>query len=75
MWAESEQLCATHRNGSVLPFQPKYRLGHPENHLFSLSVKMFSGSKYPENSLFHFEEGSTGMDDCVAGGFEDLLYE
>ena len=33
---------------SVLPFWPKYRLGHPENYLFSLSKKLFLGSKYPK---------------------------
>ena len=33
----------------VLPFSPKYRLVHPENYLFLLSKKMFSGSNYPTN--------------------------
>ena len=28
-----------------------YRLGHPENHLFSLSKQIFSGSKYPKKCL------------------------
>ena len=43
----------------VLPFWPNYRLGHPENYLFSLSKKIFSGSKYPKIKLFNFEKGST----------------
>ena len=42
-------------NSSVVLFKPKYRLGHPENHLLSLSKKMLSGSKYPKNVLFNFE--------------------
>ena len=32
----------------VLPFQPKYRSGHPENYLFLLSRNLFSRSKYPK---------------------------
>ena len=36
----------------VLLFQPNYRLAHPENNLFSLSNKIFSGSEYPKNSLY-----------------------
>ena len=36
--------------------------GHPENYLFPLSKKNFSGSKYPKNiyDLFVFENRSTG---------------
>ena len=29
-------------------FWPKYRLGHPEKHLFLLSKNIFTGSKYPK---------------------------
>ena len=43
----------------VLPIQPRYRLAHPENYLFSLSKKIFSGSKYPKNIKFNFEKRST----------------
>ena len=32
-------------------FKPKYRLGHPENYLFFLSTKLFSGSKYPKKTF------------------------
>ena len=32
----------------MLPFCPKYRLGHPEKYLFLLSEYTFTGSKYPE---------------------------
>ena len=42
----------------VLPFKPKYCLGHPENYLFFLSKNMFIGSKYPKNKLFNFEKTS-----------------
>ena len=45
--------------------QPKHWLGHPGNYVFSLSKKLFSGSKYPKNNLFYFEKGSTGCN-CVA---------
>ena len=31
----------------------------PENYLFLLSKKIFSGSKYPKNVLFYFEKKST----------------
>ena len=34
----------------VLPFQPKYRLGHPENYLFLLSENIFIGSEHPKIS-------------------------
>ena len=44
---------------TVLPFQPKYRLGHPENYLFLLSKKLFIGSKYPKINLFNFEKNFT----------------
>ena len=47
---------------AVLPFWPKYRLGHPENYLFLLSKKSFIGSKYPKINLFHFEKNFTVMD-------------
>ena len=39
---------------------PIYRLAHPENCLFTLSKKIFSGSKYPKIVLFNFEKRSTG---------------
>ena len=44
---------------AVLFFWPKYRLAHPENYLFLLSIKQNSGSKYPKNNLFNFENRST----------------
>ena len=37
-------------------FQPNYWLDHPENYSFSLSTKMFSGSKYPKTVLFDLFE-------------------
>ena len=43
----------------VLPFQPKHRLVHLKNYLFSSSKKIFSGSKYLKNIWFNFEKGST----------------
>ena len=46
---------------SVLLFQPKYRIGHPENYLFLLSKKIFFGSKYPISILFIFENRSTAQ--------------
>ena len=49
----------------VLPFQPKYRLSHPENYLFLLSKKLFTGSEYPKNKLFNFEKNFTGCDDMI----------
>ena len=47
------------RSLPVLPFQPKYRLGHPEIFLFLLSKKVLTGSKYPKNRLFSFEKNFT----------------
>ena len=44
---------------SVILFWPKHRSDHPENYLFSLSKKMFSGSKYVKDILFYFEKRST----------------
>ena len=45
-------------------FKPNFRLGHPENYSFSLSLiifslTIFSGSKYPENFSFNFENRRT----------------
>ena len=40
----------------MLPFWPKCRLGHPKNYLFSLSTRIFSGSKYPTNISFIFKQ-------------------
>ena len=48
------------RDAQCFFFLPKHRLGHPENYLFSLSKQIFSGSKYPKNILFKFENRSTG---------------
>ena len=47
-------------------YEPKYGLGHPENHLFLFSKKLFSGSKYPTNISFNFEQGSTGFKHYLA---------
>ena len=44
---------------TVLPSWPNHRLGHPENHLFSLPKNIFPGSKYPKDIEFNFEKGST----------------
>ena len=44
----------------MLLYKTKYRLGHPQNYLFLLSKKIFSGSKYPKKTSFHFENRSTG---------------
>ena len=44
---------------SVLPFQPKYCLRHPENYLFLLSKNIFTGSKYSKNKLYNFEKHFT----------------
>ena len=54
-WGEAQ----THL--AVLPFKPKYRLAHPENYLFSLSKKIYSGSKDSNNKLIDFEKGSTAI--------------
>ena len=43
------QVCLT-----VLPFQPNYRLGHPENYLFSLSKKNIFWIKVSENKIRYF---------------------
>ena len=56
--ASSSGTC--HHAIPVLLFQPKYRLGHPENYLFLLSKKIFTGSKYPKNKLIKFEKRNTG---------------
>ena len=56
--------------GTMLPFQPKHRLADPENNLFSLSQKIFSGSKYPKNLLFNFEKGNAG-----GGGSGSAVYD
>ena len=50
------------KSGTVVIFGPKYQSTHPENYLFSLSKKIFSGSKYPKNSFFNFEKRSTGLE-------------
>ena len=47
----------------VLPFQPKYSLGHPEKYLFLLSTNVFSGPKYPKNKLINFETNFTDYSD------------
>ena len=44
---------------TVVIFWPKYRSTHLETYLFSLSKRMFPGSKYPKNIYFNFEKRST----------------
>ena len=39
---------------TVLPFKPKYQLGHPENYLFHYLKKICSGSKYPKKHVIKF---------------------
>ena len=53
----SFQVCAPPH--PVLPFQPKYRLAHPENALLSLSYTTFSGSTHLKLKMFNFENKST----------------
>ena len=43
----------------MLLLQPKHRLDHLENYLLSLSRTTISGSEYPKNMLFHYENRST----------------
>ena len=51
----------------MLPFQPKHRLGHPENYLFLIPEKLFIGSKYPKIVLFNFEKNFTVCEDQSLG--------
>ena len=49
--------------GGVLPgffWWPEHRLGHPKNYLGPLSTKFFSGSEYPKNVSFDFENRRSG---------------
>ena len=48
----------------MLPFELKYRRGHPENYSFSLATKIFTESKYPKNNLFKSEKGSAACNPC-----------
>ena len=41
-------------------FQPKYRLGHPGNHIFLSSKKTFLGSKYPKKQFIKFWKKNIG---------------
>ena len=43
----------------VLPFEPEYRTGHPENYLFLLSKNTFTGSKHAKNKIFFFLKKSS----------------
>ena len=52
---------STHRCESVLLFLLNYWLRHPENYLFLLCIKIFSGSMYPKTILFNFEIRSAGL--------------
>ena len=36
---------------TVLLFQPKYRLLHPDNYIFSSTTKIFSGPKYEKKKM------------------------
>ena len=45
---------------AMLPFWPKYRLGHPGNYLFLFSKNMLVRSKYPKIYWFNFEKSFTG---------------
>ena len=47
---------------TVVLLQPKHRLDHPEYYSFSLSKEIFSGSKYPKSTWFHFENRSTAWE-------------
>ena len=44
--------CASVYKSSVVLFQPKYWLGHPEDYIFSLSKNMYSGSMNPISFTF-----------------------
>ena len=49
------------RCGSVLLIHPKYRLGHPENYLFSSSNKYFLIQSIPKNIFLKFENRNTNV--------------
>ena len=53
-------LSSSDRYAPAIFYYPKYRIGHPENYLFSLSKKIFSGPKYPTNILRNFDNRSIG---------------
>ena len=45
---------------ALILFYRMYRLGHPENYLNSLQKLIFTGSEYPRNHEFNFEnKGAT----------------
>ena len=46
----------------VLPFYPKYCLGHPENYFLYLSKNIFIRTKYPKTNKFNFEKKNTARD-------------
>ena len=48
----------------MLAFQPKYRLGHPENYLFSLSKKYIFWIEVSKKHFIKFEKGSTDWRAC-----------
>ena len=52
-------LACVHGTTPMVYFRPKYWLNHPQKQLFSLSIKILSGSKYPEILLCTFENRST----------------
>ena len=43
----------------MLPYQPKYRLGHPEKQLLSLSNNILIGLEYPKKNQLNIEKKIT----------------
>ena len=48
-------------------FSAEVSNGHSENYVFSLSEKIFPGTKYPKTVCFTFEKRRTGRQLCFFG--------
>ena len=60
--ATGDHIMCDHRcymTAAILSFLVEISVRSPENHIFSLSVKIISGFKISKNLLFNFENGST----------------
>ena len=59
------EMLSTWRMPPSSVFLAKNQFVYPYKYLFSLSKKMFSGSKYPKNSLSNSEKGSTDANKMI----------
>ena len=59
----------------MLPFYPKYGLGHPRKYVILYKNKKYIGSKYPQKNQFNFENSFIDCQVMLRDSEDRLVFE